>query len=168
MPKTTITTEVILENSLIDENIEENVKIKLNSTFLNRCFQEYGYILKIYKKIYILKNTVKTDGVVFLVKFEADTFKPSPDDTFKGTVCMVFQQGILVEIINKIKVLIPSNKLEFVTYNKVNNTFESKHNNTKEEETSLKKGSLVEVKIDVVKYEKQNFNCIGTLNLKKT
>ena len=69
---------------------------------------------------------------------------------------MIFQEGIFVEVSNKMKVLIRIDKMNGYKYSKTKQIF-------KKDEESISKGDKIEVIIEMIKYEKQNFNCIGSL-----
>jgi DNA-directed RNA polymerase subunit E'/Rpb7 len=136
----------------------EHIYEKLCTDLLNKCDDTYGYILKIYKKIHILGNSVSsaTSDVFFHVEFCIKAMKPNKGDEYTGKVCMIFSNGVFVQVEGKMKVLIPSTKLTSYTYNKDTNSFQKKR-------SSIKVGDELEVVIDLVKYEKQNFSCIGSL-----
>ena len=69
---------------------------------------------------------------------------------------MIFQEGLFVEVSNKMKVLIRIDKMNGYKYSKTKQIF-------KKDEETISKGDKIEVVIEMIKYEKQNFNCIGSL-----
>lgn len=150
--------KICIEPSLLDENICDHILDKIRNDILEKCDQEYGYIIKIYDKIKILNNKISPDGIgiFFNVKFGVKAIKPEIGCFYKGIVCMIFSQGIFVEVFGKIKVLIPLDKLGSYKWDKNNSYY--KLNNL-----IIQKESEIELRIDNIKYEKQNFNCIGSL-----
>ena len=57
---------------------------------------------KIEDDIQIINNVISSSSsaVFFEVKFKATIFKPKVNVEYKGFVCMVFSQGIFVEVFN--------------------------------------------------------------------
>lgn len=156
--KIAVEEKIYIEPGLINENLIENIKKKVKEN-LGTCNPEYGYILKIYDKIDISRNKISStdSGAFFQVKFNINCLKPKTGDELQGVVCMIFSEGIFVDVMNKIKVLIPKDNLKGFEYNKEKNSFVSKR--------IIKVGDTITTKITIVKYEKGNFSCIGTLNI---
>jgi DNA-directed RNA polymerase subunit E'/Rpb7 len=125
---------------------------------LGKCNQEHGYIVKIYDKIKIIDNKISPAslGIFFNVKFGIKAIKPEVNGVYKGVICMCFGQGIFVEIFEKVKALIPADKLGLFKWDKMSNTF-------KNGDKSLKCKDEVEIEINMIRYEKSHFNCIGSL-----
>jgi len=153
-----------VEPKYLDQNIKETILEKIKTQFLGYCDQEYGYIKNIYPEYQLLDNIVSTAGIgiTFKVKFKADIIKPNIGDIYEGKVCMVFSQGILTEIIKKMKVLIPIKELSCWTYDKAESKFVSSQKKGKNI-INIKKGDSIDVKITSCKYEKHIFECLGTL-----
>jgi DNA-directed RNA polymerase subunit E'/Rpb7 len=158
MSRITIIRKICLEPRYLDENLQEHLKQKIHNDVLNQCDQTYGYITKIYDNIEIVENIISQagPGIFFKVKFTAKALRPEVDSVYEGKICMVFAQGIFVEIMGKMKVLIPADKMGNFKYNKTTSSFK---NGTK----TLTQGDKVDVVITLIKYEKHNFNCIGNL-----
>lgn len=158
MSRITIIRKICLEPRYLDENLQEHLKEKIHTDVLNHCDQAYGYITKIYDNIEIVENIISQagPGIFFKVKFTAKVLRPEVNSVYEGKICMIFAQGIFVEIMGKMKVLVPADKMGNFKYNKTTSTFK---NGTK----TLVQGDKVEVLITMIKYEKHNFNCIGNL-----
>lgn len=158
MSRITIIKKICLEPAYLDENLKEHLKAKIISNTLNQCSQTYGYITKIYDNIEIIENIISqaSSGIFFKVRFTAKALKPEIGSVYQGKICMVFPQGIFVEIMGKMKVLIPSNQMNDFKYNKTTSTFKNKKD-------TLEQGNTVDVVLTLIKYEKHNFNCIGNL-----
>lgn len=158
MSRITIIRKICLEPKYLDENLYVHLTEKIHNDVLNHCDQTYGYITKIYDNIEIIENIISqaSPGIFFKVKFTAKAIRPEVDSLYEGKICMIFPQGIFVEIMGKMKVLVPADKMGNFKYNKSTSTF-------KTEKKTLSKGDKVDVVLTMIKYEKHNFNCIGNL-----
>lgn len=156
MSKVVIKKNICIEPEYLNENILENIHKKISEKFLNKCDQEHGYIIKIYSKIEIVKNVISntSSGVFFTVKFGIKCLKPIVGNKYKGVVCMIFSNGIFVEVEEKLKILIPNNKMKKYKY--VNDIYT-------DGKEKIREGVEVYLEIEMIRYEKQNFNCIGKL-----
>jgi len=156
MSRVIIEKNIPLESSKLDKNLSKHIFEKINTMFLNKCEQDCGYILKIYDNISILNNIISStsSNVIFKVRFGIKSIKPEIGKKYKSKVCMTFPNGIIAEIENKIKVVIPINKLTHYTFEKT--CF-------KKGDTTISKNDILDIVVDMVKYEKQNFNCIASI-----
>jgi DNA-directed RNA polymerase subunit E'/Rpb7 len=147
-----------LESRYLNENLRENLLNKIRQDTIGKCDEKYGYITKIYNKINIVENTISTSCPMafFRVKFGADTIKPEVNSEYEGKVCMIFSSGIFVEVFEKIRVLIPCDKLKNYKFDKLNNTFVK-------DDKIITMGDKLNIVITMVQFQKQNFNCIGSL-----
>jgi DNA-directed RNA polymerase subunit E'/Rpb7 len=155
----TIERKISIQSNKLDKNITNHISEKILTELTDTCDQKYGYIINIDpKKINIIDNIISNSEphVFFTVRFKARVFKPKVNDEYEGKVCVIFQHGVLVDVMNKIKVLIPVSKLDKYTFS--DGIFKSK-----ESTFCIQKNTSVVVKINMIKYEKQNFNCIGEL-----
>lgn len=157
MSRVTLEKRLYLEPKDINSRIKDNIRAKING-LVGSCTQEFGYIVEVYDGIQILGNIIPTSdpGSFVTVKFEAKTLKPEAGSVYSGEVCMIFQDGIFVEVAGKMKVLLPASKLLGYEYRKDSGTFVSKIK-------TIGKGDQLKVKIDFVKYEKGKYGCIGSL-----
>ena len=117
----------------------------------------FGFIANPNMKNISLKNSgwfLTSSNVIFKVKFGIKSIKPEIGKKYKSKVCMTFPNGIIAEIENKIKVVIPINKLPNYTFEKT--CF-------KKGDTTISKNDILDIVVEMVKYEKQNFNCIASI-----
>lgn len=158
MSKATLEKKICIEPKYLNDNLFENIKNILNEKYMDKCDQQYGYIIKIYDSIQILDNIISTtsSGVYFYIKFTVKYVKPELNTEAEGKVCIIFSSGVFVEFNNKIKVLIPKDKMGKYVYDKNKNCFKYGNN-------TISVGDSVGFIIDMIKYEKHNFNCIGSL-----
>ncbi len=157
MSTITIQKQISIEPCFLNKDLTKHLHAKILSTLKNQCDQKYGYILEIGENITILGNIVSSAGkdVFFDVKFTAKTLKPTINSEYEGIVVMVLQQCIFV-LVGQMKVVVPTDKMIGFKFNKAGSSF------VKGSQT-IKQNSKVVVRIENIKYEKQNFNCIGSL-----
>jgi DNA-directed RNA polymerase subunit E'/Rpb7 len=153
-----IKNKVSIEAKYLDKKIEEHLLNKIRTTVVGKCYLEYGYILNVTKIIDIGTNTISSVNsfVVFDVTYEADVLKPKIGDVFSGSVCMIFQHGIFVNVKNKLKVLVPAKSMK--TY-----VFENDYFFNKKENSKITNSCELSISITMIKYEKKEFSCIGEL-----
>lgn len=158
MSRIIIEKKIYLDPSLLDEKVQNHIYNRICQEMSNHCDQTYGYILKIYPKFQIIENIVSSTGpgVFFHVRLGIDTLKPSVGESYPGVVCLIFPQGIFIEVAKRMKVLVPADKLVGYKYDKIKNVF-------KKDDKTISKDDEMSVIVDMFKYEKQNFNCIGSL-----
>jgi DNA-directed RNA polymerase subunit E'/Rpb7 len=151
-------TKIFLQAKFLNSQLEKHIYDKICQLYLNRCDQEYGYILQILNKIELLENVVSSggNGCFFTVKFSIKSLKPEIGNCLTGKICMIFVHGIFVEVAGKMKVLVPFDKMNGYKYSKNRTTF---HNGKK----FFSEGDKVEIVLELIKYEKQNFSCIARL-----
>lgn len=143
---------IYLEPMYLDENIMEHLLQKVIQTTCGECTQEYGYIISIKRIVKILNN----EDTIFTVLFEADTLKPDVDSKLSGVICMVYKDGIFVNVADKQKILIPSSTLSNWKYDEVQSTYSKKH-------STIKVGSNISVIVTASKFNKKGFICVGSI-----
>jgi DNA-directed RNA polymerase subunit E'/Rpb7 len=148
---------VSIEFKYLDSNINCHILNKLKKNMTGACSLKNGYIIEVTKIVKLGDNQIGCANslVIFNVRYEAEILKPEKDDIFSGKVCMIFQDGIFVDVKGKMKVLIPISMISYV-YNKQENIFESPDH-------TIIQGMEVNIKIIMTKYEKKQFHCIGKL-----
>ena len=140
---------VCLEPEFLDKNYKTYLFQKIKDTAKNECSKDYGYFLDI----------TSNSEIVFTVEFEVETLLPIKGKEFEGTICMIFNSGIFVNIKNKLKVLIPITELSNYTYDSSKNIFVLKD----KEEDILKKDSIINICILDIRYSKKQFSCFGKI-----
>jgi DNA-directed RNA polymerase subunit E'/Rpb7 len=155
MHKKTLRQKVNIHPSYLNQNLEQQVFKKLDSELTGTCTYENGYVICVERKIDILNNQLITDGHVLCdTEFTVRTLKPFVGQVLEGTACMIFADGIFVEV-HKMKVLVPANKIKGYKYDETTGEFVG--------EKSISQGQDVKVKLDQIKYDQRGFNCIGVL-----
>lgn len=149
---------ICLEPQFLDSNIMDHLFEKIKSSVLNECTKEFGYIIEVKRILEIRDNWISSanSDVVFNVLFEAETLKPEVGLHLQGKVCMIFPNGILLDIQNKLKFLIPLQSLEGYELNKAGMFY-------KKGEEKIEKGDELTVEVSEIKYKDQSFMCFGNL-----
>jgi DNA-directed RNA polymerase subunit E'/Rpb7 len=147
--------QVYLEPKYLNLNLDTHILEKLQTCIIGTCDYENGYILGVNKILKIGDNKLsQTSSCIFTVSYLATVLKPEIGRQFIGKVCMVFNDGLFIEVYNKMKVLVP-----YTTFD----TFTFEHDKFKKDNLTIGEGSEVNIEITMIKYEKKNFNCIGKL-----
>lgn len=153
-----IVQKVSIEPKFLDSNIAYHLLQKIKRNMEGKCTLDYGYIITVNKIVELGKNMIAPANslVVYDVKYEAETIKPEKGMELNGEICMVFPNGVFVDVLNKLNVLIPVSSLDGYTF--FNDSFVSD-----KDEDNIKVGSNVNIRITMVKYEKKSFSSIGEL-----
>jgi DNA-directed RNA polymerase subunit E'/Rpb7 len=168
--------KIRIEPNLLNENLEENILNKIIKLTKNECTLEHGFIISVNRLVKIADNYISNanSDLIFNIQFEANVLKPKQDDIFSGKVCMVFINGVFIEIMNKLKVLITKSSLEKLNYildipnsQYVKTVTENKKVGKKTEKVEKKctitVGDNIKVKITNIKYDKKTFLTFGEL-----
>lgn len=148
---------VCVEPLLVNKKINDNLRDKITTLYLGTCTHKNGYVIEIAHDIVIRGNRVADNGsVIFDVEFSVKTLKPQKGQILEGEICMIFEDGIFVEVGGKMKVLIPTSRIEGMEFDRATSSFTGK-------ERSVHMSDVVNVKIDQIRYEKCQFSCIGFL-----
>ena len=151
---------ICLHSKYLDSNIKNHILSKLNELVNDKCTQEYGYILKIERLIEIIDHEIgrADSNNIFNVKFEAHILKPEPGLLITGKVCMIYKDGIFINILDKQKMLIPKNKLINYTFYEIDSSYI--HNTDKS--NIIKIDDTISAVISVVGYNNQSYSCFGS------
>lgn len=149
---TIIERRLYLEPKYLDSKLHEHLLQKLRDTIVGECTKEYGHILSIEKIIEIVSN----EDTIFTLKFEAMTLKPEVGKILEGKVCMLFKDGIFMKVADRQKMLIPALTLRDYKFDEDSDSYVK-------DKIRITTDSIIKAKITAVKYDKQNFSCVGTL-----
>lgn len=157
MSRITIREKIPLEPNCLSSKLISHLSDKVEKMFLGKCDSTYGYILKLYDDIRIISNTISNTNsdIIFDITFSAKVLKPEIGKEYTGIVCMIFSHGIFLSVSDKMKILIPADKLTGFTFNPKTKTFKNKSGTIIQTDTKLTS------KIELTRYEKNNFSCIG-------
>ena len=156
--KKIISQKVSLESKYLDSDYEEHILKKIKINMENTCSYNHGYIISVNKILDIGENMISNanSSVIFNVKYEVDILKPEIDDILNGTVCMIIEDGILLDIDEKIKILISAQSMKNYEYNKDKNVFV-------DGKDIIQMGMNIDTQVIQIQYEKHNFSYIGKL-----
>ena len=159
-----IAQRISIDPMYMDKDIENHILNKLKTSTENTCTYTHGYINKIIRLVKIIDNLVGTPGssIFFNIIYEAETIRPVNGLVLNGTVCMIFEQGIFVDILNKIKIIIP---ISFLTDFKYIPSYEKSGPVFVHEKLVITSGININIEIVRTKYEEKQFSCIGKINL---
>jgi DNA-directed RNA polymerase subunit E'/Rpb7 len=152
MKNAIITRRVYLDPKFLDSNIMEHLLKRCSELSVGECTKEYGHILAVNQILKVLGN----EDTIFTVQFEAETLKPKVGEKLSGKVCMIYKDGIFVQVSDKQKMLIPAISIKGYTYDDTSRTY----SNGKKKITE---GDNIEAIVTAAQYSKQNFSCIGSL-----
>lgn len=158
MFKTTICKDIFVENCFLNENLRLTIKEKIKN-LESTCSFEHGYVIKVYDDMKLLKNSVSPEGIFVNTQFSLKTFKPTVNQVYECDVKIIYFQYVLASILGKADILIDSNNMKNYKFNKSSNSFVSEDPIKNE----IKVGSKIDVKITLIRFQNQKFNCIGTL-----
>lgn len=150
--------KISLEPKYFDKNIENHLLNKLKKKLIGSCSLDEGYIIKIKKIINIGENIITSANsiTVFDLTFDAETLKPHVGLVLCGKIWKNFEEGIFMNILNKMKIVILKESLTKQNFEYRNNCF--CRNNLE-----LNIGDEIDVEILMINYDKNNFRCIGKL-----
>ena len=117
---------ISLPYKFLNSSLKEHIFNYIQNSIGDECSKEYGYIIDIKKDFEIIDHEISRlkNELIFLLAFKADTLKPESGDEIDGQVCMIFSDGIFVNIKDKLKILVPSSNLTDYKYNHNENVFE--------------------------------------------
>lgn len=157
---TTIVIErrICLEPKYLDSNVRSHLLKKVYEQTKDECTEENGHLLEIkdLKKIVSNRISPATSDIVFTIQFEAIMLKPEKGKKLSGTVCMVFQAGVFIEVMGILKVLIPITSMPGYKLNKTGSVFTKGLKRIKE-------GDIVTVCISEVTYKDKEFSSFGSI-----
>lgn len=158
-----IETNICVEPYYFNSNIYTHIFDKIKNNLEDTCTKEYGYILEVKKLIKIKDNYISSNCEhIFIVCIEILNLKPEIGKEFEGIICMIFSEGIFINIKDKLKVLVPVSYIKDYKYNQDKNIFINNNN----ENDFFKQNDKVNVIISGIKYSKQNFSCFGNIKNK--
>jgi DNA-directed RNA polymerase subunit E'/Rpb7 len=159
MPVHEITRDIRVHPKNLSHNLNGHLLDEITKQLLNECTLKNGHVIKILEITKILDNKIENSSsdIVVTVVFLIEIFKPVVDATETGEIIAIYADGLLVNINNVQKVLIPAS------------TYTDKFNMEKNilvsitGDETLKPGDILNVKIKAIRYNDHKFSCIGEL-----
>ncbi len=159
MQKQEVRTSVIIEPEYFSsQHMYEYILKRVKEKELT-CTRMYGYIDHIYQIVNIYNRTLLDSGECRIdVVFEADCFKPMIGSKIQTTIEMIFPHGIFSSLYI-LRFLVPFKCLD-------ENYVYIPDQGYKHKETMkmLKVGSVINIVITNMKYDKGHFSCIADLD----
>lgn len=155
----TIEKRICLSSKYLDQNIMDNLLSKITELTYGNCTKEYGYIIKIIKINHIISHEISrvNSDNIFNVSFDAQILKPEKNLEIEGTVCMVYKDGIFINILDKQKMLIPKSSLPEYTFDNELKVYTDKN------DKSIKMNDTIKANITAASYSNQKYSCFGTI-----
>ena len=151
--------KITIDSQYLNSNLKNNILNKLKNITKDECSKDYGYYIDVKNFLKIKDNYISSNCEnIFLIEFKAELLKPEAGKIFEGNVCMIFCGGIFLNVLNKLKVLIPISSILNYEFNSTKNTFINKKTLK-----TINKDDKLKVSITGTKYSKQNFSCFGVL-----
>ena len=160
--KVVLEQNITLESKYLNKDVEKHILNKLKNVMKNKSSLELGYIIDVIRIIKLGDNKISSVNslAVFNVTFEAETLKPVDGLEVEGQACMLSSDGIFVDVLGKLNIIIPAGDIEDFSYDLIKSVVTC---NKKYKKTSIEKGEKLRVKILITKYEDKKFKCIGQL-----
>ena len=154
----TIQKRICLPYKFLDSSLKDHICNHIKESLGEECSKDHGYILDIQDDIEIVDHEISRlkNDLIFTVSFKADTLKPQPGDEVTGEVCMIFSDGIFVNIKDKLKILVPSTNLMEYEYNHDENLFSA-------EGKKIVVGDVVNLVVQASMYNKNKISCFASL-----
>jgi DNA-directed RNA polymerase subunit E'/Rpb7 len=155
----TITLEktITLSPKYLNENYMDSIKNEIKEKYVGKCDEKNGYIISLKENsIIVLRNYISSagNGIFFKVRFNVQTIKPKVGKEYQGKVILILNEYLFVMTLGLMKILIPIKNAP--GYKMINGQF-------RKDDKVISKGDIVNVKINVLKYENKDYQIIGSL-----
>lgn len=149
--------KICIEPKYLSSQLKTRIADRLYEILGNKCSKEYGYVVDVNSDFKIHGNEIGASGNIMIdVECSVKTLKPKKGNIIEGKVFMLFDHGIFIEVLGKMKVLVPIDKTGGYKFDKISRTFKHK-------KKTIGVGDILKVEIDQIKYEQKKFSCIGIL-----
>jgi DNA-directed RNA polymerase subunit E'/Rpb7 len=157
---TIIERKIHIEPEFLYSGLNAKLLDNVKKVYENECTKETGYILKINKIVKIKDNYISNvnSSIIFILDIDVDILKPEINAIYTDKVSMIFSGGLFINIMNKIKLLIPISSLSEYRFDQSTKTFVKC-----KDKSVIKENDEIKIKITGIKYSKKNFNCFGEL-----
>ncbi len=147
---------ICLHPMYLDQNIMSHLLSEVKKSMEGECTRDFGHILNVTRIVDVKNNCISaaTSDIVFTVVFEANILKPEEGRNLTGTVCLLIPTGILLNVQDKLNILVPRATL---------NGYEFNQGKYEKEGMVIKNNDVLIVNITGVQYSKKKFSCIGRL-----
>ena len=159
METVTIVRRICLPSCYLDSNLSQHLLREVSESTNQECSKDYGYIIAVKGIKQILSHKIGRANAdnVFTVEFEAETLNPTPGMKVVGKACMIYKDGIFVNIMDKQKMLIPSTTMNDDSH------FDDVTGCYNVSGRTIKVGDNVTAEITASQYTNGFFSCLGVL-----
>jgi len=159
MTVVTIEKKICLESKYLDSKIHNHLLFKLQLLLSSECTKDTGHIINVTKIINIISHEIDRANCsnVFFLRFEAEALKPDTGMVLTGDVCMVYKDGIFLEVLKgRQKMLVP--KLYLKEY-----TFDESVPCYRNGDDIIKAGDVISAMVTASQYNNKTFSCFGSI-----
>ena len=162
METVTITRRICIHSRFLDHNIKQHLLTELSKITENECSKDHGYIISVKCINSIINHVIGrvNNDNVFTIEFDALTLNPKVGMEVIGTVCMIYKDGIFLNIMDKQKMLIPATSL---IGDESKHMFDENTGNYLISGHCIKVGDDIEAVITDSQYNNGFFSCLGVL-----
>lgn len=145
----------------IDENWRTNLFLMVGDKFKGKCTHEDGYIINIKKIATIYDQHIKRNSgnVLFYIDIIADCILPKVGDHLEAVVDMIFPHGVFCHH-HMLRMMMPIVKCKDFHIRQEFSTNSLFNPHTKQ---VIKKGDIVPIVIDDVRFENDLYSCIVSI-----
>lgn len=161
--KRKINMKVEMHPEKIDQNWRSSLFATVCHKFQGKCTREDGYIVSIKKIEKIYDQYIKrTSGVVlFFIQVFAECILPTNGDTIEAVVDMIFPHGVFCHH-HSLRMMMPIAKCRNFH---IRQEFSTKYLYNPQTKKVIRKGDIVAVLIDDVRFENDFYSCIVSISI---
>jgi DNA-directed RNA polymerase subunit E'/Rpb7 len=158
MDKAVLEKRILLDSKYLTKDIKQHICNKLVEVTKEECSKDYGYIIEIIKILEIKGHEIGRVNFdnIFTVIFEAYILNPVSGAEFEGVVCLIYKDGVFVNILDKQKMLIPKESIKDYKFDEDKNIY-------KKGDSVIAQDTKVKVRVTASQYRKKSFSCFGSL-----
>lgn len=158
MDKAVLEKRILLDSKYLTKDIKQHICNKLVEVTKEECSKDYGYIIEIIKILEIKGHEIGRVNFdnIFTVIFEAYILNPVSGAEFEGVVCLIYKDGVFVNILDKQKMLIPKESIKDYEFDEDKNIY-------KKGDSVIAQDTKLKVRVTASQYRKKSFSCFGSL-----
>lgn len=165
----TIRKQIQTSPSVLTTSVNSVVKTLVQDSDMGTCSKLHGYILEVNEVNVISCSVSESNSFLnFDIDYTATTLKPKIGSIYTGRVCLVFEMGILVNVAEIMKVLIPTSSNTHFSFDSDLNRIEYKRSTVEDGSDGsliIENGDLLRIRITGIQFNEStiSFNCYGVI-----
>ena len=161
METVTITRRICLHSRFLDSNVKHHLLMGLSDMTKDECSKDDGHIISVKSIKRVINHKIGRANCdnVFTVEFDALALNPKVGTKVSGNVCMIYKDGVFINIMNKQKLLIPATSLDKGD----DDGFDEDTGSYRVSGKYIKVGDDVNAIINASQYSNGFFSCLGIL-----